>query len=77
MGGYDAGYYGYLWSLVYAQDMFSVFQKSGLEDPATGMRYRKDILEPGALVEPDVLLHQFLGRDVSYEPFYKYIGVQR
>jgi thimet oligopeptidase len=77
MGGYDAGYYGYLWSLVYAQDMFSMFQKSGLEDPATGMRYRKDILEPGALVEPDVLLHQFLGRDVSYEPFYKYIGVQR
>jgi len=76
MSGYDAGYYGYLWSLVYAQDMFSVFQKGGLEDPATGMRYRKDILEPGALVEPDVLLHQFLGRDVSYEPFYKYIGVQ-
>jgi thimet oligopeptidase len=75
MGGYDAGYYGYLWSLVYAQDMFSVFQKGGLEDPATGMRYRKEILEPGALVEPDVLLHRFLGRDVSYEPFYKYIGV--
>ena len=74
MGGYDAGYYGYLWSLVYAQDMFTVFQKGGLEDPATGMRYRKDILEPGALVEPDVLLHNFLGRDVSYEPFYKFIG---
>jgi thimet oligopeptidase len=75
MSGYDAGYYGYLWSLVYAQDMFSVFQKGGLEDPATGMHYRKEILEPGALVEPDVLLHKFLGRDVSYEPFYKYIGV--
>lgn len=74
MGGYDAGYYGYLWSLVYAQDMFTVFQKGGLEDPATGMRYRKDILEQGALVEPDVLLHNFLGRDVSYEPFYKFIG---
>jgi thimet oligopeptidase len=75
MGGYDAGYYGYLWSLVYAQDMFSVFEKGGLEDPATGMHYRKEILEPGALVEPDVLLHKFLGRDVTYEPFYKYIGV--
>jgi len=75
MGGYDAGYYGYLWSLVYAQDMFSVFQKGGLEDPATGMHYRKEILEPGALVEPDALLHNFLGRDVSFEPFYKYIGV--
>jgi thimet oligopeptidase len=74
MGGYDAGYYGYIWSLVYAQDMFSVFEKGGLESPVVGMRYRRDILERGALVEPDVLLHDFLGRDVQYEPFYKYIG---
>jgi thimet oligopeptidase len=74
MGGYDAGYYGYLWSLVYAQDMFSVFEKGGLESPVVGMRYRKDILERGGLVEPDVLLHDFLGREVQYEPFYKYIG---
>ena len=43
MGGYDAGYYGYLWSKVFAQDMFTVFQRDGLESPAAGMRYRKDI----------------------------------
>jgi thimet oligopeptidase len=75
MGGYDAGYYGYLWSRVYAQDMFSVFEKGGLENPLVGMRYRKDILERGALVEPQQLLHDFLGREVQYEPFYQYIGV--
>jgi thimet oligopeptidase len=74
MGGYDAGYYGYLWSRVYAQDMFSVFEKGGLESPVVGARYRKDVLERGGLVEPDVLLHDFLGRDVQYQPFYKYIG---
>jgi thimet oligopeptidase len=75
MGGYDAGYYGYLWSKVYAQDMFSVFLKEGLDNPAVGMRYRKDILEPGGTVEPDVLLHNFLGRPVSYAPFYKEMGI--
>jgi len=40
-----------------------------------GMRYRKDILEPGAVYEPDVLLERFLGRPVSYDAFYKYLGI--
>src|SRR5690606_21003977 len=30
MIGYEAGYYGYLWSLVYAQDMFEPFREQGL-----------------------------------------------
>jgi thimet oligopeptidase len=30
MGGYDAGYYGYAWSLVYAKDLFGVFKEHGL-----------------------------------------------
>jgi len=76
MSGYDAGYYGYLWSKVFAQDMFTVFQSAGLESPEAGMRYRKDILEPGAVYEPDVLLERFLGRPVSYDAFYKYLGIK-
>ncbi|HEY5096309.1 MAG TPA: M3 family metallopeptidase [Candidatus Eremiobacteraceae bacterium] len=75
MSGYDAGYYGYLWSKVFAQDMFTVFQHYGLESPVAGMRYRKDILEPGGVYEPDVLLERFLGRPVSYDAFYKYLGI--
>ncbi len=47
MGGYDAGYYGYLWAKVYAQDMFSRFAAQGLTDPVAGMAYRRDILAPG------------------------------
>ena len=76
MGGYDAAYYGYLWSLVYAQDMFTRFQAGGLESPVVGMDYRKDILEPGATEEPDVLVTHFLGRPVSYDAFYRELGIK-
>ena len=76
MGGYDAGYYGYLWSLVYAQDMFTRFEKGGLESPVVGMDYRRDILEPGATEEPDVLVRHFLGRPISYDAFYKELGIK-
>ena len=38
--GYGAGYYGYMWSKVYAEDMFSVFEKNGVMDQKTGLRYR-------------------------------------
>jgi len=33
MGGYDSGYYGYLWSEVYAEDMFTRFRDQGLLTP--------------------------------------------
>ncbi len=74
-GGYDAGYYGYLWSKVFAQDMFSVFEKGGLDSADVGMRYRREILLPGGTAEPDVLLQHFLGRPVSFQPFYDDLGI--
>ncbi len=70
MGGYDAGYYGYLWSKVYAQDMFTAFAHAGLESPVVGTRYRRDILEPAREVEPDDEVHAFLGRPMSPAAFY-------
>jgi Zn-dependent oligopeptidase len=75
-GGYDAGYYGYLWSKVYAQDMFSEFRKAGLDTTDVGMRYRREILLPGGSAEPDVLLQRFLGRPVSFKPFYEDLGMR-
>jgi len=75
MGGYDAGYYGYLWSKVYAQDMFTAFKLDGLENPAVGQRYRADILAPARTYEPDAEVAAFLGRPMSPTAFYAELGI--
>jgi Zn-dependent oligopeptidase len=74
MGGYDAGYYGYLWAEVFAQDMFTRFEKEGLLNPKTGEDYRKWILEPGGEKQPSELLRGFLGREPNSDAFLKGLG---
>lgn len=75
MGGYDSGYYGYLWSEVYSQDMFSRFEKAGLLNPTTGADYRKTILESGNMRDAIDLIREFLGREPTSEAFYKKLGI--
>ena len=75
MGGYDAGYYGYLWAKVYAQDMFSVFQEQGVMNPTLGRRYREQILEPGSSRDESDLLKTFLGRAPREDAFFKSLGL--
>ncbi|HVO31920.1 MAG TPA: M3 family metallopeptidase [bacterium] len=76
MGGYDAAYYGYLWSLVFASDMFTRFQKEGVLNPQTGRAYRDAILAKGRTQDPDALLREFLGRDPNEEAFLKLAGIK-
>jgi thimet oligopeptidase len=73
MTGYDAAYYGHIWSEVYAADMFTQFQDD-LLDANVGSRYRKTILERGNMVPPLELVEQFLGRKVSVEAFNETLG---
>ncbi|KAJ2624575.1 metalloendopeptidase, partial [Coemansia sp. RSA 1290] len=47
MGGYDAGYYGYLWAKSFSADMYATRFANAIEDPRTGMDYRRHILQPG------------------------------
>lgn len=75
MGGYDAGYYGYLYSKAFASDMFTRFAPDKLLSPEVGADYRKFILEPGNMEDPMVLIKKFLGRDFSYDPFYRELGI--
>ena len=72
---YSASYYGYLWSEVYAEDMYSMFEKNGVLNPVIGKRYRETILEKGGSEDPMVLMEKFIGRKPSHEAFYKSLGI--
>lgn len=75
MGGYDAAYYSYLWSLVYAQDLFTRFSKEGLLNPKTGADYRRYILSVGGEKDELSQVVSFLGRKANEEAFLKNIGL--
>ncbi|KAL9637360.1 MAG: hypothetical protein Q9164_002243 [Protoblastenia rupestris] len=76
ISGYDAGYYGYLYSQVYSADMFhTVFAKDPM-NATEGRRYRRTVLEKGGSIEAMDLLRDFLGREPSTEAFYRELGLQ-
>lgn len=76
LNGYAANYYGYLWSKVFAEDMFSAFRKKGVMDAATGIRYRKAILEKAATKEEMEMLRDFLGREPNSDAFLQSLGIK-
>ncbi len=76
LGGYDAGYYGYLWSKVYGDDMFSVFAEQGILSPAVGRRYREEVLAMGYSRDAIDHLRAFLGREPSTDAFLEDLGLE-
>lgn len=76
MGGYSAGYYGYMWSQVLALDMLSAFNGK-LMDPAAGRRYRDTILAAGGERQPQAMVRDFLGRAPDSAAFYAEINGER
>src|SRR5713101_760720 len=76
VGGYGAGYYGYMWSEVLALDMLSVYGKN-LMNPAVGRRFRELILSNGGQKPAAEMVREFLGRDPSPKAFFEEITGQR
>ena len=76
MGGYQVGYYGYMWSEVIALDMLSAFGKN-LNNPEVGERYRKTILSQGGQKKAAQLVVDFLGREPDNKAFFQEITGQR
>ncbi|KAI9465435.1 Metalloprotease [Lactarius psammicola] len=67
--GYDVGYYGYSYSLVFAADMYRTVFKEDPLDATRGDRYRKSILLPGGSREELDSLEEFLGRPANSDAF--------
>ncbi len=76
MGGYAAGYYGYMWSQVLGLDMLSAFD-GNLMSADVGRRYRQTILAAGGQRPPQALVEAFLGRKPSSDAFYAEITGRR
>jgi len=76
VGGYGAGYYGYMWSEVLALDMLSAYGKN-LMNHAVGRRFRELILSNGGQRPAAEMVREFLGRDPSPKAFFEEITGQR
>ena len=76
IGGYAAGYYGYMWSEVLALDMLSKFG-SNIMNPKVGHRFRDIILANGGQVKARDLVREFLGRAPNSRAFFAEITGKR
>jgi thimet oligopeptidase len=75
IGGYAAGYYGYIWSDVYAADMFySRFKRDGIMNPKTGAEYRYKVLAPAGRTTAYEQVKDFLGREPDPRVFFERFG---
>ena len=74
-GGYSAGYYAYIWAEILDADAFEAFTQKGIFDPATGLAFRKNILEKGGTEDPMKLYIQFRGQEPDINALLKRRGL--
>ncbi len=74
-GGYDAGYYSYIWSGVLDNDAFAAFEEAGLFDQETAQRFRENVLEKNGIADPEELYIKFRGREPEIDPLLRNRGL--
>jgi peptidyl-dipeptidase Dcp len=67
-GGYDAGYYSYIWSEVLDADTVEWFKSNGGLTRANGDRFRQLLLGVGGSKDPLEAFRDFRGRDADIQP---------
>jgi len=74
-GGYAAGYYGYAWAEVLSADAFGAFEEAGIDDAATGVRFREAILESGGSRPTLQSFVRFRGREPRLDALLRHQGL--
>ena len=78
-GGYAAGYYSYKWAEVLSADAYAAFEETmgadGSPDPATGRRYRTEILEAGGSRPAMESFKAFRGREPTLDALLRHQGM--
>jgi Zn-dependent oligopeptidases len=74
-GGYDAGYYSYIWSEVLDADTVEWFKENGGLTRENGDRFRNLLLGVGGSKDPLEAYREFRGRDAVIEPLLKRRGL--
>jgi oligopeptidase A len=78
-GGYAAGYYSYKWAEVLSADAYSAFEEKGkggmVLDPATGARFRDEILAVGGSRPAAESFRAFRGREPNVEALLRHNGM--
>ncbi|MBD8610739.1 M3 family metallopeptidase [Frigoribacterium sp. CFBP 13729] len=74
-GGYDAGYYSYIWSEVLDADAVEWFEENGGLSREAGDRFRARLLGVGGSKDPLEAYRDFRGRDARVEPLLERRGL--
>jgi oligopeptidase A len=74
-GGYGAGYYSYKWAEVLSADAYSLFEENGVLDPATGARFRAEVLAVGGSRPAIESFTAFRGRGPTVDALLSHSGM--
>ena len=75
LDGYSSNYYTYMWSLSIAKDFYGyIMQNGGLMNTEVMGKYRDQVLKAGGAKDGMQMVRDFLGREVSFEEFEKWLN---
>ena len=75
LAGYSSNYYTYMWSLSIAKDFYGyIMQNGGLMNTDVMGKYRDQVLKAGGTKLGKEMVHDFLGRELSFEAFEKWLN---